>query len=49
MRLISGHRDFGYGVHDYDMPRALDESDLLVCEASTLWYTPQSIAVCQVI
>jgi len=29
--------------------RALDESDLLVCEASTLWYTPQSIAVCQAI
>ena len=21
MRLISGHRDFGYGVHDYDIPR----------------------------
>jgi hypothetical protein len=23
MRLISGHRDFGYGVHDYDIPRHL--------------------------
>jgi len=23
MRLISGYRDFGYGVHDYDIPRPL--------------------------
>jgi hypothetical protein len=22
MRLISGYRDFGYGVHDYDIPRS---------------------------
>ena len=30
MRSISGRRDFGYGVHDYDIPRPFFETYLVL-------------------